>query len=217
MLNQGNSLFEMNYNKKYNQLIEKARLENRSKNQDIYYENHHIIPKCMDGSDNKYNLILLTAKEHFVAHHLLTKIHGGKMWTAFWMMCTIRTEQRNYKVTASVYENAKCFMSKRKRSQTPWIKGRNHSEESKRKLSKSLKGNKNCLGMKHTKETKKKLSKAGKGRIPWNKGKMISEETRQKMSISMKGIIPWNKGKTDCYSKETKKKMGEANLGKKHP
>ena len=35
---------------------------------DEYHERHHIIPKCMDGSNNEDNLIDLFAREHFVAH-----------------------------------------------------------------------------------------------------------------------------------------------------
>lgn len=43
----------------------------------IYYEKHHIIPRCIGGSDNELNLVLLTAREHFLAHYLLCKIYGN--------------------------------------------------------------------------------------------------------------------------------------------
>lgn len=70
----------MDYQKHYDLLVIRARSQNRSKlkrsNQNyIYYEKHHIIPRCMGGNDNKENLILLTAKEHFIAHQLLVKIY----------------------------------------------------------------------------------------------------------------------------------------------
>lgn len=39
----------------------------------IYYEKHHIIPKSLSGSNDKDNLVLLTAREHFICHILLTK------------------------------------------------------------------------------------------------------------------------------------------------
>jgi hypothetical protein len=45
---------------------------------------------------------------------------------------------------------------------------------------------------------------------PSKKGTVISEETRQKLI----GRTPWNKGGT--YSDETKKKMSESALGRKH-
>ena len=54
------------------------------------------------------------------------------------------------------------------------------SEESKRKISQALKGKQNCLGRKHTQEAKDKIAES-------NRNRMITEETRQKMSESHKG------------------------------
>ena len=36
-----------------------------------YLEKHHILPRSLGGSDNKDNLVELTAKEHFIVHMLL--------------------------------------------------------------------------------------------------------------------------------------------------
>jgi len=49
----------------------------RAKNRTIsgYSEKHHIIPRCMNGDNKKDNLVRLTAREHFVAHLMLTKIY----------------------------------------------------------------------------------------------------------------------------------------------
>lgn len=47
-----------------------------------YGEVHHIVPRCMGGSDEKSNLVKLTAREHLLCHILLAKIHGGKLWAA---------------------------------------------------------------------------------------------------------------------------------------
>ena len=52
-----NKIYEdikMNYKKVYDALIIKAQNENRIKGQGIYYETHHIIPKCYGGSNKKY-------------------------------------------------------------------------------------------------------------------------------------------------------------------
>lgn len=38
-----------------------------------YTETHHVIPRCMNGTDNPENLVKLTAKAHYIAHLLLTK------------------------------------------------------------------------------------------------------------------------------------------------
>lgn len=64
----------MYYNKHYNKLIDRAR--NRRYGDGIYYEKHHIIPKCLGGKDSKNNLVLLTPEEHYVAHQLLIKIYN---------------------------------------------------------------------------------------------------------------------------------------------
>ena len=61
----------MEYTRIYNQLIERA--QNRTL--EGYVEKHHIIPKCLGGSNNKENLVELTAREHFLCHKLLTKIY----------------------------------------------------------------------------------------------------------------------------------------------
>ena len=58
-------------------------------------EEHHIIPRCLGGSDDKSNLVKLTAKEHFICHLLLTKIYKKgsleyyKMCHAFLMMLVL--------------------------------------------------------------------------------------------------------------------------------
>lgn len=61
----------MNYQKHYDLLIERARARVLSG----YVEVHHIVPRCIGGSDDKDNLVQLTAEEHYVAHQLLHKIH----------------------------------------------------------------------------------------------------------------------------------------------
>lgn len=65
----------MNYTKLYDNLINTAIRDNRVKSDTDYYELHHIIPRCLNGSDLNENLVLLTAREHFLAHWMLTKIY----------------------------------------------------------------------------------------------------------------------------------------------
>ena len=62
-----------NYYKIYNDLCLTRKNENRTKLDNIYYEEHHIIPKCLGGNNSIDNLVLLTPREHFVAHLLLYK------------------------------------------------------------------------------------------------------------------------------------------------
>lgn len=65
-------------------------------------------------------------------------------------------------------------------------------------------------------ETRKKLSESLKGRhfspkTEFKKGHVMSEETRKKLSQSLKGHLAWNKGKH--HTKETRKKISEAGKG----
>lgn len=61
----------MDYQKHYNLLISRA----RNRILEGYVERHHVLPKCLGGSDDKTNIVQLTPEEHFVAHALLVKIY----------------------------------------------------------------------------------------------------------------------------------------------
>lgn len=88
--------------------------------------------------------------------------------------------------------------------------GRKLSEEHKRRISESLKGEKNWLFGKHiSEEAKKKMSEAKRGKSSWNKGIACSEITKKKISKSQKGRVSNRKGVK--LSEETKRKIGEAN------
>ena len=73
----------MNHFLAYQRLIAKAK-ERVCPNG--YVERHHILPRALGGTDDSSNLVALTAREHFVAHVLLAKIHGGTMWQAVVLM-----------------------------------------------------------------------------------------------------------------------------------
>lgn len=69
----------MDYQKVYASLISKRIICPLKKSKDLYTEVHHIVPKCLGGSNDPENLTRLTAKEHFVAHRLLAKIHDSNV------------------------------------------------------------------------------------------------------------------------------------------
>lgn len=99
----------MNYALIYEALIEKRRTHPLSK-KDGYCERHHYIPRCMSGGNESWNIINLTAKEHFIAHHLLCKINPEniKLLNAFIAMCTKTTRQkRQIHISAKRYEQLK--------------------------------------------------------------------------------------------------------------
>lgn len=63
----------MNHQLVYQALIERAK--NRILPPEVYVERHHIVPRCVGGTDAKNNIIPLTAREHFIAHQLLIHIY----------------------------------------------------------------------------------------------------------------------------------------------
>jgi len=62
----------MNYKRIYNQIIIRAKARTRI---DEYVERHHIIPRCLGGSDEPYNIAYVTPEEHFICHLLLVKLN----------------------------------------------------------------------------------------------------------------------------------------------
>lgn len=66
----------MDYQKIYNQLVEKAKPRGLDKGSvDFYTEVHHIIPRCLGGSNDKENLVMFSGREHYIAHMLLWKAY----------------------------------------------------------------------------------------------------------------------------------------------
>ena len=67
----------MDYKKHYDLLIKQARLKLVT-GDPVYLENHHIIPKCIGGTDEPENLVYLLPEEHYIAHLLLVKIYPNE-------------------------------------------------------------------------------------------------------------------------------------------
>lgn len=78
------------------------------------------------------------------------------------------------------------------------LKGIKRSEETKKRISESLKGKTKGRipwnkGISHSDETKKKISESKKGQTH-PKRQPMSEETKKKISDTKKGCVAWNKG-----------------------
>lgn len=128
----------MNYKKIYDQIISRAIARTAS---DLdYYENHHIIPKCMGGSDIKDNLVKLTAREHFICHWLLFKhFKTSKLAHAWFMMYMSSDNQVRY--SSKHYSYAKkahsIAVSGRMSGEKNPFYGKAHSKETIEKIKES--------------------------------------------------------------------------------
>lgn len=79
----------MNYKKIYYAIIDNAKIKNRRKGFDEYFELHHIMPASFGGTDDKENLVLLTAREHFICHCLLIRMQKYRSSKYFKMVKAI--------------------------------------------------------------------------------------------------------------------------------
>jgi hypothetical protein len=79
---------------------------NRFKGDGNYYEAHHIVPRWMGGKDVKGNIVLLTAREHYICHYLLFREFMDKPSSAAFhkMNNTINNNYRDSKKYAELRE-----------------------------------------------------------------------------------------------------------------
>ena len=152
-----------------------------------YTENHHIIPRSLGGSDDADNLVVLTAREHFLCHWLLTKMTEGqsyhKMMHALWGMCNWKSKRtaKRHKPSSRTYQRIReqAIITLREASlkqDKSHLKGREITWAD--KISKTLKGRKPTAernakvsdaltGRKRSKTECEAISKGLKGRDPW--------------------------------------------------
>jgi len=192
----------MNYLKVYHQLIHNS--QHRILSQDIYVEKHHIVPLSLKGEDIESNIVSLTAKEHFIAHHLLWKIYRNREMTkAFMLMCNTKRNGIKYKISAKEYsilkEDNRKFRSEFMTGRAGNNLGKTLPQEWRDNISKGQKGHhrgkgkpSSFKGKKHTEEAKRKISENSKNNTR-RLGIPFSEETKKQMSINRLGKkkVPW--------------------------
>ena len=91
----------MNYKLHYEKLIKRAVQRGKI---DEFTESHHILPRCMGGTDDADNLVDLLPREHYIAHLLLVKIYPdvSGLWFAAHMMAS--TKNKNQRMTNRHYD-----------------------------------------------------------------------------------------------------------------
>ena len=222
----------MNYLKIYSIIIENAKENIRFRGDGNYYEKHHIIPRCMGGKDNKENLVLLTAREHFICHKLLYKGYKNvpKLYHAYRMLGTMDSNGKRYKISSGEYEVIKKLFSK---YISELHKGRKFTEEHLRKLSENnpnrggLKEDhkkaisESLMGRKLSEEHKQACSRGLKKRYETHPGTRLGK-TQPKESVEKqkeKLIKYWETRSPEFMEEWAKKSTGEnnANFGKPRP
>lgn len=188
--------FLMNYLKIYNDLCRtRFHLKNnrlKLKDSGCYFEHHHIKPRCIDGKNIHTNIVLLTAREHFIAHYLLyrvamtNKINKTKkksILCSFVFMKAKSSTHKNKYFNSKLYEQLKLNFSKSMTGDKNHFYGKTHSIESRKKMSDCKIGSKNhYYGRSHSDKTKQKISDAVSGVKNVHLGSKHSESTKEKMS-----------------------------------
>ena len=187
------------YTRWYNNITENA----KSRTIDGYTERHHIHPRSLGGSDADNNLVNLTAREHFICHWLLTKMHTGeargKMINALYLMQGKNQYQDRY-INSRVYETLRKeyaqYISKLN-------KGRVQPLDEKVRQIVAITGRKRAP---FSEEWKEKMSVKKSGKNNPRYGIIVSDDTKQKMREKALGRT---------QSEETIKKKADAVRGSK--
>lgn len=148
----------MNYQRIYNTIIK------RSKQRTLleYAEEHHIVPRCVGGTDDSHNLVMLTPEEHYVCHQLLVKIYPGNIKlvkAAMFMVSSNKHQRRSNKTYGWLKKQYSEYMkgpNNPSKLNGTWNKGItgyknkvNFSDESLKLFSERMIGDKNpCAGIK---------------------------------------------------------------------
>lgn len=172
------------YKRTYDNLMETRRNLDRTNCTD-YLETHHIIPRCLGGTNDKDNLIKLTVREHIIAHLLLMNIYPSNLKLLWAVNCMINCRQ-----------GEKYFSVRELAKQRERMSGKNNPMYGKRG---ALSPN---FGKKLSEDTKRKISQSKKGKTP---NQLYDEERREKIRQS-------NRRRT--ISLETREKISKGRTGK---
>jgi hypothetical protein len=166
----------------------------------------------MNGDDSNNNLVYLTAKEHFVAHHLLYKIYptNSKLWFAFNAMVNWHSKNTSgrynvVKLTARQFEQLRI---RRNETISKLLTGRYVSNETREKLRIAN------TGYKPSQEACKKISESNKKikhTSEWNK--KVSEGLKKYKCTPEHGrhISEAKKGKHIKYNMNSAKRFKNQN------
>ena len=150
----------------------------------IHFHKHHILPKHMGGTNDPSNIIKVNVPLHAFLHKLLWEEHGKlEDKVAYLTLMGLIDKVEAHRLLVS----------------------RPKTEEQKRKISESKKGQAPFLGKKHTESSKRKMSASAKGRTAWNKG--LTKENNATVKLASEKITGIKKNPVTI---ETKRKLSLA-------
>ncbi len=179
---------------------------------DFRFEILEIVPRHENETKSEFKLRLVNEKEQYYLDTLLyaqeyIKGENNKFRELGYNINPIAESSLGYKHTEETKLKMKISQQNNHlRGENHPMYGKNHSEDTKLKISNKQRGKI------QSEKTKKKRSESLKGRISPNKNKNLTEETKKKLSESKKGEKHWNYGgKMNEY---TKQKLIESRKGK---
>ena len=166
------------FEKTYYQLISSRKSRGLDKSTlEGYYERHHILPKCMGGKDEENNFVLLTCREHIIAHILLYKMYPNNLKltkAAMIMTSNSNGTKVSTRIAAELRETyGKLQIERNNQIRETSADGYVLNKSIRDKMSKSR------LGHITSDITKNKISMS-------EKGKYVNSETRKRISDSYK-------------------------------
>lgn len=171
-------------------------ISTRNNNTEDYTEKHHILPKAKDFypefkclKTHTWNVVELSAREHFIAHWMLSRAFPGTSQSrAFYYMCNKIGHRKS-----KAYEQGRVAHIQN-------MKNKMYTNERNAKISKSLKG------VPKSQEHRNKLM-----------GHSVSDETREKIRMSLTGRKMHSEAARLIMSQTRKgRKMGEMSQTQKH-
>lgn len=103
--------FGESYQEYIDRLLKERNERKKNRPENIYTEGHHILPRCLGGSDNKENIVVLLPEEHYYCHKLLATENpeNSGLQFAWWWMCHMvdADTQRQYLVSSEEYSEAR--------------------------------------------------------------------------------------------------------------
>ena len=196
----------MDYYKIYNQLIERAK---QRKSVQGYTEIHHIIPKSEGGTNESFNLVELTGREHFIAHKLLWMENPTfSRCAAFMMMSNNRgiSWGSTYELGRKQFNESPehpLRNPKIREKQLEVVMGNPKSKEHRNKISEALKGvpksKESIEKMKANLPNRKGSNNPNKGKPVIVDGVEYPNQRRAAESIGIKYNVMNHRMKSDSY------------------